>query len=416
MNKLLKVYNHGKVLAIYPTLETPHVSFRISLDDPEYDLGAAETILREIMKVSGFDYRNSRFTTIFYYDRNNIYRNSRFDLAFEYGLCMWLGGEKTFELLQKLKQWSQKTYEGKHISFSFIVDASTTQKGEIDYIKFLDSNHSAVFTDGFSSGIKLDNLGRIVKYFSTSHRILEQPSRKVSLVPYRFQEFAEMCDTNQNGENWVGIIAQSNGDILIFKKKELCFANRNARWLQINPYRICQFIAEQVYEIPNEEERERFSKEIYVSLLDVSFSHAGGCLAIIDKDCVETVKHDYIFQDDLDQDKNTSDEKVQEKKRIIKKLVSTETQGMLFQYIDRKLRSDLLSLDGATVIDTSGRILSAGAIVKIKGGSDGGGRSAATKQLAQYGMAMKISMDGKIECYKRKRDGSEEIEQVFTIL
>ena len=236
------------------------------------------------------------------------------------------------------------------------------------------------------------------------------------LVPYRFQEFAEMCNTNQYDENWVGIIAQSRGDILIFKKKELCFANRNAKWLPVNSYRICQIIAEQVYEIPDEEEKERFSKEVYVSLLDVSFSRAGGCLAIIDKDCVETVKHDYIFQDDLDQDKAAKDDRVQEKKSIIKKLVSTETKGMLFQYIDRKLRLDLLSLDGATVIDTTGRILSAGAIVRIKGGSDGGGRSAATKQLAQYGMAMKISMDGKIECYRRKRDGSEDIEQAFALL
>lgn len=416
VGKHLKVYKRKPVLYMFPALETPQFHFRIDLEDQKPYLRAAEVILSEILRVSRFDYRVAHFPSIPYYEKDNLYRDNRFNLAFEYGLCMWLGGKSIFDLLQKLKEWSQKTYEGKHISFSFIIDASKRTKGEFNYIDFLGSNHSAVFTDGFSSGIKLDNFGRIVKYFSTTEKTENQTSNKIALVPYRFQEFADMCYSNKGGENWVGIIAQSTGDILIFKKRVLSFANRNGKWMQINPYRICKFIEEQISTSLDIDSRKMFSKEIYVSLLDVSFSRAGGCLAIIDEDCVEIVKRDYIFQDNLEKDDSVSDSKVIEKKNIIRKLISSGTQGMFFQYLDRKLRSDLLSLDGATVIDTCGRILSAGAIVKINGGSDGGGRTAATKQLAQYGMAMKISMDGKIECYRRGERLSETIDKIFTVL
>ena len=56
-------------------------------------------------------------------------------------------------------------------------------------------------------------------------------------------------------------------------------------------------------------------------------------------------------------------------------------------------------MDGATVLDRNGVILAAGAIVKVPGGSVGGGRLAATRALASYGAALKISQDGPIRLF-----------------
>lgn len=129
-------------------------------------MGAAEEILREILRVSKYDYRTEKFSVTHYYDKNDLYRNTRFNVAFEIGLCNWLGSKCIYELIARLRDWSQKTYEGNHMSFGFIIDSSKKSAGDVDYLSFLKNNHSAVFTDGMSSGIKLDNDGRIVKYFS----------------------------------------------------------------------------------------------------------------------------------------------------------------------------------------------------------------------------------------------------------
>lgn len=420
LKNYLKKYNNDRkkvYLYIFPTLETPQFHFKIQLVETKPYLGAAEIIMKELMMVSKYDYRNPNFSCIPYFDRADyVYRNSRFDLAFEMGLCMWLGGKSLFDLLQKLKGWSQKTYEGRHVPFSFIVDTSKTVKGKCNYIDFLDSNHSAVFTDGFSSGIRLDLTGNVVNYFSTTSEHSTAQSNKKPLVPYRFQEFANLCISKPKNENLVGIIAQTNGDVLIFKNRDLCFANRNGHWMQINSYRIYTIINQQYYNQTNKACRELFGKEVYSSLLDVSFSHTGGCLAIIDADYVEKVRKEYIFLDDLSEDNEQSNSIIKEKKDIIKRLISSESGSLFFQNLDRKLRSELLSLDGATVIDSEGRILGTGAIVKISGGSDGGGRTAATKQLANYGMAIKISMDGRIEGYRRTGLDNPSIEKVFSLL
>ena len=77
--------------------------------------------------------------------------------------------------------------------------------------------------------------------------------------------------------------------------------------------------------------------------------------------------------------------------------------GRKFQELDRKLRQELIAIDGATIIDYDGNILAVGAIIKIEAGSTGGGRLAAAKTLSNYGVSMKISNDGRIEGFRMDR-------------
>jgi hypothetical protein len=74
-----------------------------------------------------------------------------------------------------------------------------------------------------------------------------------------------------------------------------------------------------------------------------------------------------------------------------------------FQHLDRRLRQELLSLDGATVLTRKGEVLTAGAIVRVPGGSTGGGRRAAAIQLGKLGLAIKISADGPITGFRKKK-------------
>ena len=70
-----------------------------------------------------------------------------------------------------------------------------------------------------------------------------------------------------------------------------------------------------------------------------------------------------------------------------------------FHELNRKLREELVAMDGATIVDYDGTIIATGAIIKIEAGSKAGGRLAATKTLARYGVAIKISQDGIIQGY-----------------
>ena len=73
--------------------------------------------------------------------------------------------------------------------------------------------------------------------------------------------------------------------------------------------------------------------------------------------------------------------------------------GEVFTELDRKLRAELLGLDGACILKSDGRVQAFGAIIQNDSGSSGGGRGAAAKKLSKYGMAVKISTDGYIDVY-----------------
>ena len=416
LKRHIKCYtkNSSSFLYFFPALSTPQFHFRVKTNNAGQDLGAAEQILREILRSSRFDYRSNQYASKQYYDKNFAYRDAVFAVAFEIGLCNWLGSECIYELIGRLREWSQKTYEGNHMSFGFIIDANKKTSGTIDYLSFLKSNHSAVFTDGMSSGIKLDNKGRIVKYFSAVHEYTTNSHNHTPWTPYEFIDFTNMC-CSDDGSEWIGVIMQANGDMLIFKSRQLVFVKRNGKWMYLNSYAMHSMIEEQYIKNQGESDpssAKEFADEVYLSVLDNSFSHTGGCIAIIDNAFINTVQGRCFPKDSLDNEDIST-----EKKNIIKRLIaagSTNNEKHYFQYLDRKLRLELLSLDGATVLDSAGRILCAGAIVRIDGGSDGGARTAAAKELAKYGLSMKISMDGSIQCFASH--GQEEPEEIFRTL
>jgi len=67
--------------------------------------------------------------------------------------------------------------------------------------------------------------------------------------------------------------------------------------------------------------------------------------------------------------------------------------------LEKPLRREILSLDGATVVSLNGSFYCAGSIIAVPGGSTGGGRTATAKQLAEFGVGIKISEDGYVEAY-----------------
>jgi hypothetical protein len=90
------------------------------------------------------------------------------------------------------------------------------------------------------------------------------------------------------------------------------------------------------------------------------------------------------------------------------RLLQRAIDGRPFHALDRRLRQEILAIDGATILDHTGQLLAAGAILKVPGGSSGGGRRAAAVALAAYGVGIKVSADGGIEGFCRTKTASQE--------
>jgi len=381
---------------------------RRKLDDSELRLG--RRIIEEYLKFSMFRFDVS--------NRQNTYKSllvaqRNYELAIQMGVCDWIFGEQIDEnnrvgrLISELEKWSVKTYEGRSVTFGFLVNRDLVLGDDAcDYIDFIHDDYSATISDCINSIIEIDKYGRLSKY----HSITENDSiNEVVLnpkVPYRFAHVLSEYVTG----NKVGIFLLNNGDIVLSEKGKIMFVKRNLRWLNLS-YEGFEAAINTVYGDMKDELKE----SIYGSMLDVSFSHIGGIIAVIrDMEQVRQSEEDMLANiDDIqylaglpdeykiieeELAKNDSERDISkrvQKRRIIKNLVGTK----MFEQIDRKLRAELIAMDGACIMDSDGTMRSFGAIIKNNSGSSGGGRGAAAKKLSQFGFAVKISTDGYIEMY-----------------
>ena len=94
--------------------------------------------------------------------------------------------------------------------------------------------------------------------------------------------------------------------------------------------------------------------------------------------------------------------------------LKTTIAGRKFHELNRKLREELACIDGATIVDHDGTIIACGAIIRIDAGSTGGGRLAATKTLARYGVAVKISQDGTMQAYMLDKK-NKNVKEIFSV-
>lgn len=318
-------------------------------------------------------------------------------------------------LLTAVTQWSLRTYEGNKATFGFIINGKNAPKGtslnmHIDHI--LKRDFVALLSDGKNTGIELYADGYLAGYQNFSAVVKED-----LLAPYEYLKLANLCTGAK-----IGVCLIEEGDILVFKDKQLLFAKRNGAWVCFSHEEIISKLADRAGEV------EELRKAIYLSALDTSFARNGGCLVHVNSnDRYNVLKHidaadmlfkdcyDFKMQQIIDQSFfHLPDEENSEEFEPFEKFLTEEKcsksanlikiiNGRKFQELGRKLRQELIAIDGATIIDYDGNILAVGAIIKIEAGSTGGGRLAAAKTLSNYGVSMKISNDGRIEGFRMDR-------------
>lgn len=370
----------------------------------------------------------------------------------EKGICRWINPDeeirnKIEKLIKTLEDWSVKTYEGHHVCYGFAIDLDCKEKTDRnDYHKsfmdFLDDEYSAVLSDGFSSLIKLDQNCNFIDYLSLTKGGSIAGCKVGNKLPYRF---VQLIDKYIAG-NVIGVFLLQNGDIIISKEKEIKFIKRNNKWLNFSASSFTKSIQNNTNKPFDTDKLD----DVYVAALDVSLAHSGGIIAVVD---YKKFKEDNIINriDDLNikseeaelffaefkekiekmelksenkaeieifiKEKNKiglrqymDDENISElnvlNHEIIKRMTKRNIlmqllgNGEKFTDMDHKLRTELIGMDGACIVDLDFNIISFGAIICNDAGSSGGGRAAAAKKLSCFdGFSIKISTDGYIEVY-----------------
>lgn len=355
---------------------------------------------------------------------NDLHRTSIYNKAVEKGICSWIVDhsqnvqiERLFNLLEK---WSVKTYEGRNVTLGFVIDLNkkskfTTQYG--DWLSFLEDDAAAVLSDCIHSVIELDSNCNFVDFLSISNQNKFSADELSYRIPLRFTQIIRQYVKEK--ENRIGIFLLSNGDIILAKDEATRFVKRNLQWLNFSyeAFRNALKPFAEQYQLADDS----LLESVFASVLDVSFSHAGGIVSIVGNPWPNHQCNDFESEvlhrcDNLlsgescsaleralmvcEKDEDAIEKNRDTRKRLLKRTVLQNLiKGKDFQQLDRKLRSELMSLDGACILNPKGEIISFGAIIRSDSGSTGGGRGAAAKKLSAYGMAVKISTDGYIELY-----------------
>ena len=289
-----------------------------------------------------------------------------------------------YNILSQIETWAAKTYEGQKKTFGIVICIhELSDVPTFNYVNFLKSDYSATINDGIYSAVELFADGSFREHFTINTSTEQLPT-----IPYPFSGFASHCD-----ENKIGVLLTNNGDILIINDRKLCYTKHNGNWL-------CSMADKVIDQIEREArlESRQQAEVIYQAIVDVSYSRGGACIGIIDSNEPPQELIDMISAGLLS--KNQPEGKLLALKTMISKGAG---QQKSFFELERALRRELLELDGAMVLSKNGQIHVIGTIIKLDGsGSDGGGRTAAAKQLSEHGLAVKVSQDGYVQLFKHR--------------
>ena len=363
---------------------------------------------------------------------DQIYVKKLQSLAMEKAICKSLteiSYNTLLGVISGLDKYARKTYEGSEIKFGIIINEynNCPNKTEnLHYTSLFKKDFFSVMSNGQQTCIEIDKEGYLL-----GHVLFERLRNAPTICPYDYTGVAKYCNDKR-----IGIILLSSGEIMLFKNYELMYVKKGGSWGSYCHDEIIQLLSNRTSHTIKE-----IRKQIYFTALDCSFARTGGCIVYLDKDGVENALthidiHDIINEKYYEIKKNQLIEESHKLYNFTKPIVVDENQTFedflsdktmikaaclkeciadkKFHELSRKFREEIVGVDGATIIDNDGTIIAIGAIVQIEAGSSSGGRLAATKTLAKYGVAIKISADGIMQAFiKDKKLG--QVKPIFTV-
>lgn len=283
-----------------------------------------------------------------------------------------LPAETLLSGIDQLSRWSSRLYEGSAISAAIGFRMKPQPEGAVSLRAIGAHDFGAVLTNGYDTLLEFDFYERLV-----GHASLALSGADIWSCALRHAPVAEWT-THDKKRRRVALCLNRGGEILVFRDGKMLFARRSGRWSFLTH----EPVLTQMGTPQNTEIR----KAVYETCLDASFSRTGACLGIVSSSRMSKLKKVVASEEDFFRRSETT------KAKAIRQMIGTRK----FHKLDRRLRQELVAIDGATVISFDGDLLAVGAILKIPGGSPSGGRLAAAQQLSKLGVGIKVSQDGGI--------------------
>ena len=323
-------------------------------------------------------------------------------------------------ILNLLSFWSSETYEGEKISFSVAIDEADPRPAQVNFFDVCKEDYAKVLTSGCDTLLVCNAEGGITAYCEAL-----MPDEKEAAHVYAPLPFLPVA--YWTSQQRCAFCLSKNGDILIFKNRQLFFAKRRGKWLHFSHQ---AYLAELGYQ--GQGGNRGTIEALYLSLLDVSFRRKGACIGFFKKNAVTpwmiNERRNQRIAQNMDQAElvRISQEHLQRhleeivnEKDILAQaggsktaLLRTALPSTNFAQIPRKLRAELLSIDGATLIFDDGSVFAVGAILKVPGGSTSGGRKAAALTLAEHGIGIKVSNDGHITAWSNRAEAGQALFEI----
>lgn len=295
-------------------------------------------------------------------------------------------------IFDALHTLAEQSYENKALTFGCILESRQNVTGQDTRFPdaFLSSKKYKALSDGFRTAYHISALGNVIGFVD-----LDRFEKKRLTEKHYYPDWAEPIARASRSKR-CGVALSRQGDILVFDSGTLRFTYRYGQWQYWNH-------AHLVYLLRDRARAQRVPKRIlgrvvgaiYRAALDVSFRRAGGLFVILHN---RKYLRDVVRIGDAigDSRRSTTD-------REFDSVICRHKIDSL----PRTVVVELASLDGAIVIDNSGKILAYGAILqprkvgRLRGTE--GSRTKAAAGASNYGLAVKISSDGDITVYHKGR-------------
>ena len=323
-------------------------------------------------------------------------------------------------ILNLLSFWASETYEGDKISFSVGIDEDDPRPGSVNFFDACKEDYAKVLTSGCDSLLVCNAEGGITAY-------CEAPMPDEAEAAHVYAPLAYLPVAYWTSQRRCTFCLSKNGDILIFKNRQLFFAKRRGKWLHFSHQ---AYLAELGYQRTGESRKT--IEALYLSMLDASFRRKGACIGFFKKNAVtpwminerrnqrigQNVSREELVQTSQDNLHRHLDEIVSQGDMLAlgasskTALLRSALPSLNFSQIPRNLRAELLTIDGATLVFDDGSVFAVGAILKIPGGSSSGGRKAAAMTLAEHGIGIKVSNDGHITAWSRRAEDGQALFEI----
>jgi len=292
------------------------------------------------------------------------------------------------EVLGALHKLSEQSYENKALTFGCVLDPGNRQIVEdVTFPEdYLSSKRYKALSDGFRTAYLISTYGQVVDFID-----LDRYGKMKLSERNHFPDWAEpMARMSRGGR--CGIALSRQGDILVFDEGTLRFTYRYGQWQYWNHTHLIKLLRDRAKaQGVQKKVLGRVVGAIYRAALDVSFRRSGGLFVVLHH---RHSLHEIVRQGDAVTDGS---------RRGTDASFDAVFSGKKIQFTSRSILVELASLDGAVVLENSGKIVAYGAVLRPKKsgkliGAEGS-RTKAAIGASNYGLAVKISSDGDISVF-----------------